>query len=73
MPRQTPKAARVAARLTDSGKSLLVATAEKLGVSESAIIEMAIREYAEKRGIVGTARLPSGASIIHENTTDKSE
>lgn len=51
VPKQTTKEARIAARITANGKALLAAAANQLGVSESAIIEMAVREFAEKRNI----------------------
>jgi predicted transcriptional regulator len=40
-----------AVRLTDDGKLLLEKMAKRLGVSQTAIMEMAIREMAERRGV----------------------
>ena len=45
------KTEQFAARLTDEGAALLVESARRKGVTRAAIVEMAIREYAEKRGI----------------------
>lgn len=38
-------------RLTEEGKQLRKLLAKKLGISESAIVELSIREMAEKRGV----------------------
>ncbi len=38
-------------RISDEGKRLIKVLAQKLGVSETAVVEMAVREMAEKRGI----------------------
>ena len=38
-------------RLSDEAKRLRKLLAQRLGVSETAIIELAIRELAEKKGI----------------------
>lgn len=46
------KSERVAARLTEEAKRLLETLSMRLGVSESSMIEMAIREYAERRGLL---------------------
>jgi hypothetical protein len=44
-------------RLTELGEQLLTKLATKIGVSKAAIIEMAIREKAEKEGVI---HLPTG-------------
>jgi hypothetical protein len=46
-----PKTGKTSARLTTTCRNLMDAIAIKLGVSDAAIIEMAIREYAERHGI----------------------
>lgn len=46
--RKTPSAFR----LTTKGKSLLRLLAEKLGVNQTAVVEMAIRQMAEREKIV---------------------
>ena len=38
-------------RLTPEAKRLLRELAKKLGVSQAAIMEMAVREFAEKRDV----------------------
>jgi predicted transcriptional regulator len=38
-------------RYTPEAKRLLETLAKKLGVSQTAVVEMAIREFAEKRGV----------------------
>jgi predicted transcriptional regulator len=38
-------------RYTPEAKRLLELLAQKLGVSQAAIVELAIREFAEKRGV----------------------
>lgn len=38
-------------RLSDEGKRLQVALAEKLGVSQKAVMELALRELAHKKGV----------------------
>jgi predicted transcriptional regulator len=40
-----------AVRLTDDGKLLLEKMAKRLGVSQTAVMEMAIREMADRRGV----------------------
>ena len=46
-----PKPFRLASRITADCKALLEALIRRYGISESAIIEQAVREYAESRGI----------------------
>lgn len=38
-------------RLSPDAKALLVALAQRLGVSQSAVIELAIREKAQREGL----------------------
>ncbi len=38
-------------RISEEGKQLIRLLAHRLGVSETAIVEMAVREMAEKRGV----------------------
>jgi predicted DNA-binding protein len=38
-------------RLSEEARRLRKALAERMGVSESAVLELAIRELAEKKGI----------------------
>lgn len=38
-------------RLSDEGKRLQVALAQQLGVSQTAVIELALRELAEKKHV----------------------
>lgn len=45
---------RLASRITADCKALLEALILRYGISEAAIIEQAVREYAEKRGVSGT-------------------
>ena len=47
MKRKTPKAFR----LTDDGEALLVALSKRLGVKQTAVVEMAIRRMAETEGV----------------------
>lgn len=46
-----PKPFRLASRITEDCKALLEALMSKYGITESAIVEQAVREYAEKRGV----------------------
>jgi len=55
MPRQA-KPARLSSRITDQCKALIAALMARYGISESAVIEQAVREYAEKRSIAIPAR-----------------
>lgn len=61
--RLAPKDERVTARLTSEAKDMLLAVCNKLGVGESAVVEMAIRAFAEEHGIKATPRLTSGGSL----------
>ncbi len=45
--RKTPKAFR----LTEDGETLLAALAKRLGVKQTAVVEMAIRRMAEAEGV----------------------
>lgn len=38
-------------RLTPQAKRLIELTAQKMGITQSAVIEVAIREYAKKQGV----------------------
>jgi DNA-binding PadR family transcriptional regulator len=38
-------------RISDEGKRLIKLLAQLLGVSETAVVEMAVREMAQKRGV----------------------
>jgi predicted transcriptional regulator len=38
-------------RLTDDARRMLVAMAERLGISQSAVLELAIREKAKREGV----------------------
>ncbi len=38
-------------RISEEGKQLLKLLARRLGVSETAVLEMSIREMAEKKGV----------------------
>lgn len=67
--RLAPKEERVTARLTREAKDMLLAACNKLGVGESAVVEMAIRAFAEQQGIKLTPRLPSGGSMTAETKT----
>ena len=44
------KQAHTSIRYTPEARQLLELMAQKLGVTQTAIVEMAIREFAEKRG-----------------------
>jgi hypothetical protein len=46
-----PKTGKTSARLTTTGRALMDAISIKLGVSDAAVIEMTLREYAERHGI----------------------
>ena len=52
-----PKPFRLASRITADCKALLDALMRRYGITESAIIEQAVREYAEKRGVQASAAL----------------
>jgi DNA-binding PadR family transcriptional regulator len=43
--------AQKAFRLSDEGRSLLAALAQRLGVTETAVVELAIREKAKQEGL----------------------
>ena len=60
MPRTTsnPKTGRFEFKISDTGKKLLAASAADQGISQAAVIEIAIREFAEKRGIKPPAAAP---------------
>jgi len=45
------KSKQTAVRLTPEAKTLLFELAKKLGVTRTAIVEMAIREFSEKRTV----------------------
>jgi len=51
MPRTASKSARFAARLTAECKGLLIALSGRYGISESSVVEQAVREYAERRNV----------------------
>jgi hypothetical protein len=53
-----PKPFRLASRITADCKALLEALMARYGISEAAILEQAVREYAEKRGITATVEKP---------------
>jgi hypothetical protein len=38
-------------RISDEGKRLIKVLAQMLGITETAIVEIAVREMAEKKGI----------------------
>jgi predicted DNA-binding protein len=38
-------------RISEEGKHLIKLLAHRLGVTETAVVEMAVREMAEKRGV----------------------
>lgn len=38
-------------RLSDEGKRLMALLAEKLGISQAAVLELAIREKAKREGV----------------------
>jgi hypothetical protein len=38
-------------RISEEGKQLIKELARRLGVSETSVVEMAVREMAEKRGV----------------------
>ena len=42
---------RLQSRITDACRALIDALMENYGISEAAVVEQAVREYAEKRGI----------------------
>jgi len=49
--RSTMVKKHISYRISEEGKQLIKALAQRLGVSETAIVEMAVREMAEKRGV----------------------
>lgn len=49
--RRKAKTERVSARVTRHCRGLLNAVMQKLGISESNVLELAMREYAERHGI----------------------
>lgn len=48
-------------RLSPRGKRLLVRIAKKLGVSQTAVLELAIRDKAESSGVI--ARAPQAEAV----------
>jgi hypothetical protein len=38
-------------RISDDGKQLLKMIARDLGISETAVLEISVREFAEKKGV----------------------
>lgn len=51
MARMAPKEYQVTARITGIARDILAAGVAKFGVSQAAIIEMALREFADRHGI----------------------
>lgn len=51
-------------RISGDAKKLLIALAEELGVAQAAVIEIAVRDLAERKGIkgVGDESLSRGTS-----------
>ena len=45
------KESRIAVRLTDECDNLITALRRKYGITSGAVVEMAIREYAERRSV----------------------
>jgi predicted transcriptional regulator len=64
MPRTARKTQQITARLTDEGKRLLSLMATADGISESAVIERAIRELARKEGHL--ARQATPGHVVNE-------
>lgn len=52
----TPRPFFMCCRITADCKALLEALMARYGISEAAILEQAVREYAEKRGVTGTVQ-----------------
>ena len=52
-------------RISEEGKQLLRLLAKKLGVNETSVIEMAVREMAEKRGVKSEQEHGSDAPLSH--------
>lgn len=46
------KTRKTSVRLTPAGDEIMLLLAKKLGVSQTALIEMALRHFAEREGIV---------------------
>ena len=46
-----PKPFRLSSRITADCKALVDALMKKYGITEAAVIEQAVREYAEKRSV----------------------
>jgi hypothetical protein len=50
MPKE-PKTGRMSARLTTTCRALMDGISAKLGISDAAVIEIAVREYAERHNV----------------------
>jgi len=55
---RTHKPYRTSSRITEDCRRLIDLLMAKFGLSESSVIELAIREYAEKRGVEASRREP---------------
>jgi hypothetical protein len=49
--RKEKKTERMAARLTPTAKGLMNAISQKMGVSDGDVLEIVLRDYAERHGI----------------------
>ena len=52
-------------RISEEGKQIIGLLARRLGVNETSVVEMAVREMAEKRGIKGEQEHGSDAPLSH--------
>jgi hypothetical protein len=68
---RTAKPFRLASRITEDCRLLVNALMKKYGISEAAVIEQAVREYAASHGVnverdTSLLTLPGGANVIHD-------
>lgn len=72
---RTPKPHRLATRITTDCRSIIDQAMQKFGFNEGSVVELAIREFAEKRGISpASITYPEGGTdgqLVHENTDVK--
>ena len=52
-------------RISEEGKQLIRLLARRLGVNETSVVEMAVREMAEKRGVKGAQEHGSDVPLSH--------
>lgn len=68
---RTAKPFRLASRITEECRLLVNALMRKYGISEAAVIEQAVREYADAHGVradrPSAPTLPGGGSLLQSS------